>query len=41
MSKFIEDIKELYGEKKDMKNPPKYIKIIKELLELEGVETGN
>jgi len=36
MSKFIEDIKKLYEEKKDMKNPPNYIKTIKKLLELEG-----
>jgi hypothetical protein len=37
MSKFIEDIKKLYEEKKDMKTPPDYIKTIKKLLELEGV----
>lgn len=37
MSKFIEDIKKLYEEKKDMDNPPDYIKIIKKLLELEGI----
>jgi len=36
MSEFIEDIKKLYEEKKDIKNPPKYIRTIKELLELEG-----
>lgn len=37
MSNFIKDIKKLYEEKKDLKNPPNYIKTIKELLELEGV----
>lgn len=36
MSKFIEDIKKLYEEKKDSKKPPRYIKTIKQLLELEG-----
>ena len=38
MSKFIDDIKKLYEEKKNMKNPPSYINTIKELLELEGIE---
>lgn len=40
MSKFMEDIKLLYDEKKDLKNPPSYIKTIKELLELEGDNLG-
>lgn len=39
MSKFIEDIKKLYEEKKNLKHPPSYIKTIKELLDLEGIET--
>jgi len=38
MTKFIENIKKLYEEKKDLKNPPNYIKTLKELLELEGVK---
>ena len=41
MSKFIDDIKKLYNEKKDLDNPPKYLKTIKELLELEGIEIDN
>lgn len=41
MSKFIENIIKLYEEKKDLKNPPTYIKTLKELLELEGVKLDN
>lgn len=33
---FIEELKKIYEEKKDSKNPPSYIKIIEELLKLEG-----
>lgn len=39
MTKFIDDLKKLYEEKKDSENPPSYLKTIKELLELEGVKT--
>lgn len=38
MSKCINDLKKLYEEKKKMKNPPSYLKTIKEILELEGIE---
>lgn len=41
MSKFIDDIKKIYEKKKDLPNPPSYIKTIKELLELERVENDN
>lgn len=38
MSEFIKDIKKLYEEKQKLKNPPKYLKTIKKLLELEKCE---
>lgn len=41
MSKFIEDIKKLYEEKKNMETPPKYVKTIKEILELEEISLNN
>lgn len=41
MSKFIDDIKKLYETKKGLSNPPKYLKTIKELLELEGIEVDS
>ncbi len=41
MSEFIESIKLLYEEKKNLENPPKYVKILKELLELEGVKLND
>ncbi|WP_156095934.1 hypothetical protein [Methanobacterium sp. SMA-27] len=35
ISKFIAKIHALYDEKKDLKNPPSYLKDIEELLKLE------
>lgn len=35
MSRYHDDLKKLYENKKNLRKPPKYIKIIEELLELE------
>lgn len=35
MNKFKETLEKMYEDKKDLENPPEYLKIIEELLELE------
>jgi len=32
MSEFVDTLKELYEEKKDMKNPPRYLETVKDIL---------
>jgi len=36
MSKFVSELKKIYEEEKDLKNPPKYLKTIKEILEIDN-----
>ena len=36
MSKFISELKKIYEEEKDLKNPPKYLKTIKKILEIDN-----
>ena len=36
MSKFISRLKKIYEEEKDLKNPPSYLKIIEEILEVDA-----
>lgn len=36
MSKFISELKKIYEEEKDLKNPPNYLKTIKEILEIDA-----
>ncbi len=37
MSEFIDKLKELYEKKKDMKNPPKYLKTVKDILVMNNI----
>lgn len=37
LSKFVEDLRKLYDVKKRLQNPPKYLKTLREYLELEGI----
>ena len=36
MSKFISRLKKIYEEEKDLENPPGYLEIIKEILEIDA-----
>jgi hypothetical protein len=36
MSKFISELKKIYEEEKDLKNPPMCLKTIKEILEIDA-----
>ncbi|WP_321421908.1 hypothetical protein [uncultured Methanobacterium sp.] len=36
MSKFISELKKIYEEEKDLKNPSKYLKTIKQILEIDA-----
>ncbi|MEN6554193.1 MAG: hypothetical protein ABFC34_15045 [Methanobacterium sp.] len=36
MSKFISRLKKIYEEEKDLENPPGYLKIIEEILEIDA-----
>lgn len=35
MSEFIDKLKEIYEDEKDLENPPSYLKTIKEILEID------
>lgn len=40
MSEFVDKLKEIYEDEKDLENPPSYLKTIEEILEIDGSLNG-
>jgi hypothetical protein len=40
MSEFIDKLKEIYEDEKDLENPPSYLKTIEEILEIDSSLNG-